>query len=108
MEIFLTRLHGFDMLDRRCMRPTTGHLAHIPPIYNIGRPYNLTCCFIDRNDALVLLATCALRGGDENHHCYCGGQTSLSAEYGEPPIEPLISASKNGLEPTLLLWNVDI
>ena len=35
MKIFLNRLHQFDMLDGRVMRPTPGYLAHIPPIYII-------------------------------------------------------------------------
>ena len=37
-----------------------------------------------------------------------GGQTSLCAHDGEPPIEPLNSAAKTGLDTMLLLWNVDI
>ncbi len=47
-------------------------------------------------------------GGGENHHRYCGGQTPLCAEYGEPPMEPLNSAANTGLDTTFLLWNVDI
>ena len=109
MEIFLNRLHRFDMLDRRCMRPTPGHLAHIPSIYIIlDATTNLLAVSWTETTPFCYWLHVLCGGGDENHHRYCGGQTSLSAEYSEPPIEPLYSASKNGLEPTLLHWNVDI
>ena len=49
----------------------------------------------------------AAEGGQNHYRCY-GGQTSLCAHDGEPPIEPLNSAAKPGLETILLLWNVDI
>ena len=35
MEIFQNRLHRFDMLDSRFMRPTPGYLALMPPLYII-------------------------------------------------------------------------
>ena len=109
MEIFLNRLHRFDMLDRRCMRPTPGHLEDIPPIYIIlVAPTTLLAVSCTEKAPLCHWLHVLCSGVDENHHRYCGGQTSLCAEYDEPPIEPLISASKNGVEPTLLLSNVDI
>ena len=49
----------------------------------------------------------AAEGGQHHYRCY-GGQMSLYAHDGEPPIEPLNSAAKTGLEAILLLWNVDI
>ena len=49
----------------------------------------------------------AAEGGQNHYRCY-GGQTSLCAHDGEPPIEPLNSAAKIGLDTMLLLWNVDI
>ena len=49
----------------------------------------------------------AAEGGQNHYRCY-GGQTSLCAHDGEPPIEPLNSAAKTGLDTVLLLWNVDI
>ena len=48
----------------------------------------------------------ASEGGQNHYRCY-GGQTSLFAHDGEPPIEPLNSAAKTGLETMLLLLNVD-
>ena len=82
MEIFLNRLHRFDMLDRRCMRPTPGHLAHIPSIYIIlDATTNLLAVSWTETTPLCYWLHVLCGGGDENHHRYCGGQTSLSAEY---------------------------
>ena len=52
--------------------------------------------------------TCNAAEGGQNHYRSCGGQTSLCAHDGEPPIEPLNSAAKTGLDTILLLWNVNI
>ena len=48
------------------------------------------------------------RRGVKNTTAAVAGQTSLCAHDGEPPIEPLNSAAKTGLDTVLLLWNVDI
>ena len=48
------------------------------------------------------------RRGVKNTTAAVAGQTSLCAHDGEPPIEPLNSAAKTGLDTMLLLWNVDI
>ena len=109
MKIFLNRLHRFDMLDGRFMRPTPGYLAHISPIYIIL----VAAAHFVAVESTALMPLCYRRhvlrsGRGENHHRYCGGQTSIIADYGEPPIEPLNSSSKTGLEATLLLWNVVI
>ena len=109
MKIFLNRLHRFDMLDSRFMRPTPGYLAHISPIYIIL----VAAAHFVTVESTVSMLLCYRRhvlcgGRGENHHRYCGGQTSIIADYGEPPIEPLNSAAKTGLGATLLLWNVVI
>ena len=52
--------------------------------------------------------TCTAEEGGQNHYRCYGGQTSLCAHDGEPPIEPLNSAVKTGLDAMLLLCNVDI
>ena len=104
MKIFLNRCHRFDMLDGRVMRPTPGYLAHMPPIYIIL----VDVAHFVAVDSTATMPLCYRRhvlcsGRGENHHRYCGGQTSIIADYGEPPIEPLNSAAKTGLEATLLL-----
>jgi hypothetical protein len=109
VEIFLNRLHRFNMLDRRFMRPTPGYLAHIPPIYIIL--VAVAHCIAVKS--IVSMPLCyrihvLCGGGCENHHRYCGGQTSIVADYGEPPIEPLNSAFKSGLVTIVLVWNTDI
>ena len=99
----------FDMLDRRCIGPTPRYLAQIPPIYIVL----VATAHFDAVEWTVTTPLCywlqvLCGGGGENHHCCCGGQRSLCAEYGEPPMEPLNSAANTCLDTTLVLWNVDI
>ena len=109
MEIFLNWFHRFNMLDRCFMRATPGYLAHIPPIHIIL----VAAAHCIAVKSIVSMPLCyrihvLCGGGCENHHRYCGGQTSIVADYGKPPIEPLNSAFKSGLVATILLWNDDI
>ena len=109
MEIFLNRLHRFHMFDRRFMRPTPGYLAYIPPIYIIL----VAAVHFIAVESTVSMPLCyrihvLCGGGVENHHCYCDGQTSIIADYGEPLIELLNSAFKSGLGTIVLVWNTNI
>ena len=109
MEIFLNRVHMFDMLDRRCIRPTPRYLAHIPPIYIVlVATAHFAAVEWTVTTPLCYWLQVLCGGGGENHHRNCGGHTSLCARYGEPPMEPLNSAANTGLDTTLLLWNVEI
>ena len=67
--------------------------------------------FVVELTEIMLYATdyiCTAAEGGQNHYRCYGGQTSLCAHDGEPPIEPLNSAVKTGLDTMLLLRNVDI
>ena len=109
MEIFLNRLHRFDMLDGRFMRPTPGYLAHMPPICIIlVAPAHFVAVESTETMPLCYRRHVLCGGRGENHHRYCGGQKSHCATYGEPPIEPLNSASKTGLFTVVLVWNTVI
>ena len=67
--------------------------------------------FVVEFTEIMLYATdymCTAAEGGQNYYRCCGGQKSLCAHDGEPPIERLNSSAKTGLETMLLLWNVDI
>jgi hypothetical protein len=74
----------------------------------LGTPANR---FVVESTEIMLIAidyrSTAAEGGQNHYRCY-DGQKSLCAHDSEPPIEPLNSAAKTGLEAMLLLWNVDI